>query len=176
MTTRTNDHPDVLVFPPLIIAGTLVAALFLQWLCPLDVISQIGAGARIALGAFLIVAGAAVTVGGRLALMRHGTNVNPQQPTTALVTSGVYGWTRNPMYTGVAPIMVGVALVFALDWLIILIVPSYCILHFAVVQREERYLEQKFGDEYRRYRVHVPRYIAFARGQSAAAHPFTTRQ
>ena len=44
--------------------------------------------------------------------------------------------------------------------MLILIVPACALLHFAVVVREERYLEQKFGDAYRRYRERVPRYFA----------------
>jgi protein-S-isoprenylcysteine O-methyltransferase Ste14 len=54
----------------------------------------------------------------------------------------------------------GIALIFALDWLLLLIVPSWVVLHFGVVRREEIYLEQKFGDLYRRYRERVPRYVA----------------
>jgi protein-S-isoprenylcysteine O-methyltransferase Ste14 len=53
----------------------------------------------------------------------------------------------------------GVALLFALDWLVLLIIPSCLLLHFGVVMREERYLERKFGDAYRRYRESVPRYL-----------------
>jgi protein-S-isoprenylcysteine O-methyltransferase Ste14 len=44
--------------------------------------------------------------------------------------------------------------------MLILIFPACVILHFAVVVREERYLEQKFGDAYRHYKARVPRYFA----------------
>jgi protein-S-isoprenylcysteine O-methyltransferase Ste14 len=54
--------------------------------------------------------------------------------------------------------MFGIALIFALDWLVLLIVPSALVLHFGVVSREEKYLEQKFGDKYRRYKISVARY------------------
>ena len=54
--------------------------------------------------------------------------------------------------------MLGVALIFALDWLVLLIVLSAFILHFGVVRREEQYLERKFGDQYRQYKLQVPRY------------------
>jgi protein-S-isoprenylcysteine O-methyltransferase Ste14 len=52
----------------------------------------------------------------------------------------------------------GIALVFALDWLLLLIVPSVLLLHFGVVKREEQYLERKFGDQYRHYKLNVARY------------------
>ena len=90
--------------------------------------------------------------------MRHGTNVNPRQPTSVLVTGAAFGWTRNPLYVGVIIAQIGLALMFAMDWLALLIIPSCILLHFAVVVREEQYLEHKFGDEYRRYKSRVARY------------------
>ena len=100
------------------------------------------------------------TSAGRRALIRGGTNVNPSLPTTRLVTDGVFGHTRNPLYVGISVALCGIALIFDLDWVLLLIVPSSVFLHFAVVRREERYLEQKFGDAYRRYKTRVPRYFA----------------
>jgi protein-S-isoprenylcysteine O-methyltransferase Ste14 len=55
--------------------------------------------------------------------------------------------------------MIGLAVVFALDWLPLLMVPAAFVLHFGIVRREERYLAGKFGDEYRRYCAQVPRYV-----------------
>jgi protein-S-isoprenylcysteine O-methyltransferase Ste14 len=54
--------------------------------------------------------------------------------------------------------MIGIAFIFALDWLVLLMVPALLILHFGVVHREEQYLEQKFGDSYREYKASVSRY------------------
>ena len=115
---------------------------------------------RIAIGAIVAVAGLATTVCGRRELVKGGTNVSPSQPTTALITGGVFKYTRNPLYVGVSVALCGIALIFDLDWILLLIVPSCMFLHFAVVKREERYLEQKFGDAYRRYKARVPRYLA----------------
>lgn len=82
----------------------------------------------------------------------------PAPPTTALATDGTFRWTRNPLYSGGTVVMFGIALVFALDWLLLLIVPSVLLLHFGVVKREEQYLERKFGDQYRHYKLNVARY------------------
>jgi protein-S-isoprenylcysteine O-methyltransferase Ste14 len=92
-------------------------------------------------------------------MLLHGTNVNPLLPTTALVTDGLFRRTRNPLYVGILITQYAVAMIFALDWLLLLIIPSWVVLHFAVVMREERYLEGKFGDAYRRYKQRVPRYL-----------------
>jgi protein-S-isoprenylcysteine O-methyltransferase Ste14 len=94
-------------------------------------------------------------------LIRRGTNVNPLRPTTALAMEGIFNWTRNPIYVGGTTAMIGIAFLFALDWLLVLVVPSLLVLHFAVVKREEEYLMRKFHEEYRRYTTRVPRYLWF---------------
>jgi protein-S-isoprenylcysteine O-methyltransferase Ste14 len=159
MTDTAVDRPDIIVFPPVIPLSTLAISCVLQWLVPLGLIANIDRGWRIGLGTIIVVAGLLTTSAGRRALVRHGTNVNPSQPTTALVTDGVFRRTRNPLYVGVSVALCGIALIFALDWLLLLMVPSCVILHFAVIRREERYLERKFGEAYRRYQERVPRYL-----------------
>jgi len=154
------DRPDIVVFPPVIPLATLVLACVLQWLVPLGWIAALEPPVRIGIGAVIALSGLATTVAGRRALTRHGTNVNPLQPTTQLVTGGVFGHTRNPLYVGVSVALCGIALIFDLDWVLLLILPSCVLLHFAVVRREETYLERKFGDAYRHYRARVPRYFA----------------
>jgi protein-S-isoprenylcysteine O-methyltransferase Ste14 len=94
------------------------------------------------------------------ALVRRGTNVNPLRPALALATDGLFRWTRNPMYVGGGPLMLGLAIAFGIDWLLLLMIPSGLLLHFGIVRREERYLIGKFGDEYRRYCAAVPRYLS----------------
>jgi protein-S-isoprenylcysteine O-methyltransferase Ste14 len=159
MNEPLNDRPNVIVFPPLIILATFLIACALQWLMPLGWLAHIDRSWRIGAGIIIAMIGAPVMIGGRRALMRRGTNVNPSLPSTALATDGMYRWTRNPMYVGVTTLTIAVALIFALDWLLLLLVPSFLLLHFGVVAREERYLERKFGDEYRRYKASVPRYM-----------------
>jgi protein-S-isoprenylcysteine O-methyltransferase Ste14 len=160
MTNSVPDRADFIIFPPVIPYSTLVVAGLLQWLEPLGLLVHLGMLLRIVAGAAVFAAGMAMMSAGHRAMSRHGTNVNPLRPTTALVTEGVFGYTRNPLYVGVSIALCGVALVFALDWVLVLIVPACVLLHFAVVRREERYLEQKFGDAYRLYRSRVPRYLS----------------
>ncbi len=155
----TTDRPDVLVFPPLIPLCTSAVSCVLQWLNPIGWIALVDPGWRFGLGAIIVTAGLITVSAGRRALLRHGTNVDPSQPTTALVTDGVFRWTRNPLYVGGSVALCGIALIFALDWVFLLMVPGCLILHFAVVRREEVYLERKFGGAYRNYRENVPRYL-----------------
>jgi protein-S-isoprenylcysteine O-methyltransferase Ste14 len=159
MSKPSNDRPNVIAFPPLILVITIALGFALQWLMPLGWIVRIDQTWRIGVGAIVAVIGALITIRGARALAHRGTNINPMLPTLAIATEGIFRWTRNPMYVGGTFLMIGIALIFALDWLLLLLVPSVLILHFGVVMREERYLERKFGDEYRRYKASVPRYL-----------------
>jgi protein-S-isoprenylcysteine O-methyltransferase Ste14 len=155
----TVDRPDVIIFPPVIPLSTLAIACALQWLAPLGLIAGMDPVWRFGPGTIVVIAGLLTMLAGRRALLRNGTNVNPLWPTTALVTEGVFERTRNPLYVGVSAALCGIAVIFALDWVLLLIIPSFAVLHFAVVRREEQYLERKFGDAYQRYKERVPRYV-----------------
>ena len=158
-TGTAPDHPNIMVFPPVIPFSTLALACLLQWLMPLGWIATIDQDWRVGSGAVVFMAGLLVTIVARRTMLLHGTNVNPRLPTTALVTDGLFRRTRNPLYVGILITQYAVAMIFALDWLLLLIIPNWVVLHFAVVMREERYLEGKFGDAYRRYKECVPRYL-----------------
>jgi protein-S-isoprenylcysteine O-methyltransferase Ste14 len=94
-TTATLDRPEILVFPPVIPVSTLAISCVLQWLAPLGLIDDIDQTWRIGWGVIMFSAGMLMTIVGRRTLLRHGTNVNPLQPTTALVTEGIFRRTRN---------------------------------------------------------------------------------
>lgn len=102
---------------------------------------------------------AALIIAARLRFRSADTNVQPSQPATALVVDGIYGRTRNPMYLGLAAGHVGLALGLGSLWALLALVPALLVIHHGVVLREERYLEEKFGGEYLRYRARVARWI-----------------
>jgi protein-S-isoprenylcysteine O-methyltransferase Ste14 len=158
MSESFQDKPNVIVFPPIILATTIALGFLFQWWLPLGALTAISQIWRIPVAVSVLLIGVLLAATGRRTLMGLGTNVSPLLPTTALATEGIFGWTRNPLYSGGTLVMLGIALVFALDWLLVLILPSLLILHFGVVRREEQYLERKFGDRYRLYKLHVPRY------------------
>jgi len=159
MNSPAPDRPNVVVFPPLILVAVLVLAILLQWLVPLGILARFDPVWRLAIGGVLMIAGLAITATGSLVLVRRGTNVNPRRPAVALATNGIYRWTRNPMYVGGGPLLIGLSIAAALDWLPLLMIPAAFALHVGVVRYEERYLEAKFGDAYRDYAARVPRYL-----------------
>lgn len=99
-------------------------------------------------GAALLVAGWAV---------RTVAEGDVERP-TALVRSGPYAFSRNPMYVAWTVLYVGVALLANTRWPL-LAFPGVVVTTHRIVRGEERYLERTFGDEYRAYRHEVRRYV-----------------
>ena len=98
MTDAAPDRAKFVIFPPVIPYSTLAIACILQWLEPLGLVAHIERDLRIWLGLLVVVVGMAIMFAGHRALLRHGTNINPLRPTTALVTDGVFRRTRNPLF------------------------------------------------------------------------------
>jgi protein-S-isoprenylcysteine O-methyltransferase Ste14 len=90
---------------------------------------------------------------------RHGTSVEPFEPTTALVQSGPYRLSRNPLYVAQLLGFAGFALLVGSVWMAAFLPLVFLVLHYGAVLPEERYLEAKFGDDYRRYRARVRRWL-----------------
>ena len=158
VTTDRPDVPGVIVFPPLIPLAVLVVGGLLDWLAPLDWLSGIPRPARVAAGLVLVGVGLWMAQSGKATMKRLGTNVRPTQPTLALVTEGAFAHLRNPLYVGMSLALLGLIVGLGLDWALLAFLASLPVLHYGVVLREERYLERKFGEEYRRYKASVPRY------------------
>src|SRR5688572_16371575 len=84
---------------------------------------------------------------------------SPSQPTTVIATTGPYRWTRNPMYLGMALVYAGLAIGFDAPIAFALLPLVLIAIQTQVIGREERYLEAKFGDDYRRYKAEVRRWL-----------------
>jgi len=110
-------------------------------------------------GGALILAGIAVSLAGAGLFVRHRTAIIPYKAASSLVTSGIYRWTRNPMYLGLALIYLSVAGLFDSLAAIILLPLVLGIIQVLVIAREEAYLERAFGSEYLAYKTRVRRWI-----------------
>jgi protein-S-isoprenylcysteine O-methyltransferase Ste14 len=159
--TDSQDNAHVVVLPPFLFGGAFLVALLLQWIRPWPILEHMVTlwPGVLVLGLLVLGLGLAIMITGRRALEASGTNVNPMQPTTSIVTAGPYRFTRNPLYVGLTLFTAGLTLGFNTWWGFVLLIPVLLVLHFGVVLREERYLEQKFGDTYRQYRARVRRYL-----------------
>ena len=149
----TTDTAQVIIRPPLGWGLAVLAGLALNWLVPLPfLLADLPAGwvggmvFLLALGLF---AWAIVTI------TTAGSNVPTNLPTTTIVESGPYRFTRNPIYLSMFLGLIGLAIAFDNLWLLLLLLPFALVIHYGVVAREEIYLELKFGDVYRGYRSRV---------------------
>lgn len=150
------DNPGVIAPPPLIFAGALGAGLLVNRLRPTPFLAQ--TLSKI-LGWPLVLGGLLLGLWGFREMRRAGTNVAPYHPTTAIVERGPYGFTRNPLYVGMTLIYSGISARANASPAALLLPAALHVVHYKVIKREERYLEEKFGEEYLRYKGRVRRWI-----------------
>ncbi|SJM28241.1 conserved membrane hypothetical protein [Mesorhizobium delmotii] len=110
-------------------------------------------------GGSLIVIGFALFAAGIRNFMRAETPVPTNEPTRVLVTTGIHGWTRNPIYLGMFLIYGGIGVAAQNIWILVLTLPLAILIRYGVVAREEAYLERRFGDAYRDYKQSVRRWL-----------------
>ena|SRR5215831_11179956 len=156
MTEPAGDHPRVIAFPPLLFLSALVTGGLLHLAFPRTLLPPLVA--RL-LGAALVVAALLLAGAARRAMVRAGTNVDPREPTTAIVSDGPFRFTRNPLYLSLVLLYLGGTLLIDGVAPLLVLAPVLIVLHVGIVRREERYLEDKFGDVYRAYRARVRRYL-----------------
>ena len=157
--SKARDTAGVIAPPPLIAAVAVALGLLLDRLLPAYVLTVLlSLDQRLAIGGVVMAAGFALALPAVFAFGRARTHVEPWKPTAALVTGGIYRYLRNPMYVGATLLLAGFAVLFASDWTLVMTIGFAIVVHFGVVKREERYLEGKFGNDYRDYQATVPRY------------------
>jgi protein-S-isoprenylcysteine O-methyltransferase Ste14 len=158
MNEPSGDSTGIRFPPPLLYVLALAAGFWLQHRWPVPVAPGHPRAASAA-GTVLVVLGMGLAVAGVVTFRGAGTSPNPTRPSRALTIAGPYRFTRNPMYLGRALASAGAAVAFNALWPLLLVVPAAALMVPLVIAREERYLEGKFGDEYRRYRSNVRRWI-----------------
>jgi protein-S-isoprenylcysteine O-methyltransferase Ste14 len=149
----------VVARPPFIYLACLVLGIALDRLVPLPLTFP---GVTLILwmaGGGLILIGVTIVAAGIRNFSRAATPVPTNQPVRALVTTGIHGWSRNPIYVGLFLFYIGIGIAARSPWVLILALPLILILRYGVVAREETYLERRFGDAYRDYKARVRRWL-----------------
>jgi protein-S-isoprenylcysteine O-methyltransferase Ste14 len=145
--------------PPLLYLACLLLGLALDCVLPLPFIVPEAALVRWAAGGGLSLIGVAIAAAGIRNFSRAATPVPSNQPVRALVTTGIHGWSRNPIYVGMFLLYAGIGVAARSPWVLVLALPLVVVLRYGVVAREEAYLERRFGDAYRDYKARVRRWL-----------------
>lgn len=146
----------VKVPPPAIFIGLILLGAGLQFLWPV----ALGMPEAFAiLGLLPVVLGIAIAIIINGSFKRVGTPIEPWKPTTAIVTTGLYVWSRNPIYIGFCMINIGIGIYSNNFWIFISFIPAAFLLYYVAIEKEEAYLEDKFGEEYLAYKSKVRRWL-----------------
>jgi len=154
--TESKNNAGIRIPAPTLTIIHIIMAILLGWLAPLPIpapmfIKWIGLGLA-ALGFIL----------GVLALIefrRARNTTDPKKPTQKFVTSGIYRYTRNPIYLGFVFMLIGLPLDMGIYWGIILVWPLITFMNNLIIKHEEAYLEKKFKEQYVDYKSRVGRWL-----------------
>ncbi|MEX0964897.1 MAG: isoprenylcysteine carboxylmethyltransferase family protein [Pseudohongiellaceae bacterium] len=143
--------PPPAIFASLILVG---AAIHYRWPLGMGIAESLEI-----LGYLFVLIGIVIAIVVNSSFNRAGTAIEPWKPTTAIVTTGFYAWSRNPIYLGFCLINMGIGIATNSLWIFISFFPAAILLYYIAIAKEEAYLEKKFGDEYLAYKKKVRRWI-----------------
>lgn len=151
-----KDSPQVRFPPPLILLAFILTGIALQALHPIHFVPE---PLRWLLSLPLMGAAIATVLHCASAFRKAHTEIKPWKTTSQLIGLGVYRFSRNPIYLSFITFDVGVAIAADNLWIALLALPLGATLGRFVIQKEEAYLEKKFGQTYTDYRKQVRRWL-----------------
>ncbi len=158
MSSENQDNAKVRLAPPLAFLATIVLGFALQrWVLALPLPGSTGQ-LRAATLLFAILGSALLATALGL-FRRSGQDPKPWQPTPAIISTGIYKYTRNPMYVGMALTQAAFATFRANGWILAMVPLALALVYLTAVRHEEEYLSSKFGDAYSAYQRSVRRWL-----------------
>lgn len=144
-----------LIRPPFVYLVAIALGAGLQFAVPLPLFPR---AFNVPVAAVLVAIAVALFVSSVGRFRAAGTAVPANKPTTAIVRTGPYRFSRNPIYLAFSLLQLGLAIWVDSVWLLATLVAALALMHI-VIRREERYLERKFGAEYLAYKASVRRWL-----------------
>lgn len=157
ISSTHEDHAKALLFPPVVGAVLALLGVGLHLAYPINVLPN--SWLTLTIGILALGFGIVLQVVCIKAFKRAQTTPLFKKPTTRIIQQGPYARSRNPIYVAVLFQFLGVALIVNSVWLLLALLIIFLYLNFGVIDAEEQYLEQKFGDEYREYKSKVRRWL-----------------
>ena len=142
-------------WPPLWTAGAVVLAWAAGWVMPWPILGAVG----VVLGAVLALTGIGLMVAAALEMRRARTTVIPRRTPSALVTSGVYEYSRNPIYLGDLLVAAGAMLWFQVPWALPMTGVLAWVLASRFIEPEEARLTESFGAEFQLWAARTGRWF-----------------
>lgn len=156
MPTAPQDYSGR-IFPPLFVyIGSLEIGLLVHWLYPVHVLPTPFANG---IAVLLLVLSFPIAILVLRAYPRAKTTFLFSDPSSVLITTGLYRFSRNPGYVSMTMLAVAIGFLFNSLWMLLMVVPAMAVVHFGIIKREERHLEARFGDEYLEYKTTVRRWV-----------------
>jgi len=153
-----KDRASIPIQPPLIFFACLGMGILLEYLFPFRFIS--GAWPlRIIIGCFLFLVSGLTAVSAFTALIKNKTPFNPAKPTKKIVCEGSFRFSRNPLYLALLLLLAGAAIATGSVWLVLALLILFVFLERFAIRPEEKYLTDKFGENYLKYKVSVRRWL-----------------
>lgn len=153
-----QDHPGIHknIHPPVVALTFIVIAYFLTRFIPMPFVAPM---LLQNIGLAMTFVGFLLGVGALLEFRKARTTLDPHGSVNHLVASGIYRFTRNPIYLGFLLMVIGLPLNSGSYWGIVM-APFYIMaMTRLVIQHEEKYLEKKFKNQYTDYRSRVRRWL-----------------
>jgi protein-S-isoprenylcysteine O-methyltransferase Ste14 len=157
------NRAEVKILPPFVLLSVLGMQGLLWALVP----TRFPGNVALPLGLLVITGSIVVALLAAREIIRAKTALDVRKETTALVATGVFEFSRNPVYLSMVLLVIGVGLTLNSPWSLLLAIPTGSALCLTAIKPEERYLEAKFGEAYRAYRQAVPRWFSVSRAFSA---------
>lgn len=155
-----SDSPKIakiIAPPPILYLSTLVVGFMAHAFLPQPILSS--APLYQGLGVLLLALSGSFARWSFATMRKVGTTGSPREPSTALVISGPFLLSRNPIYLAMTGLYLGISFLANSLWFLVLLVPLLLVMHWGVVLREERYLAKQFGQAYVDYKSMVRRWL-----------------
>lgn len=145
-----------IVRPPFVYLSAIALGLLLHFVWPVRLVSR---AVSVPLGSTAVLVAVALFLYAVRTCRTANTPIPGNRPTTTIVRTGPYRWSRNPIYLSFSLLQLGVALWVNSLWLFVTLIPAVALMSFVVIPREEQYLETHFPSAYLAYKASVRRWL-----------------
>jgi protein-S-isoprenylcysteine O-methyltransferase Ste14 len=157
---ETSMVPEVanlgIMRPPFVYLGAIALGLLMHFAWPVRLVSR---AVSMPLGGAVVLVAVALFLYAVRTFRTAGTPIPGNRPTTTIVRTGPYRYSRNPIYLSFSLLQFGVAFWVNSLWLLVTLIPAVALMSFVVIPREEQYLETRFPSDYLPYKASVRRWL-----------------